>query len=187
MTVSRRASWEPTTRPCLPGQEGDLQVRGPGLFVGYLDRADFTAEAFTTDGWFRTGDRGRIDDDGMVTLLGRTKDIIIRGGENIPVVAIEDLLYRHPAVTDAAVVGVPDPRLGERAEAIVSLRGGQAVTLDEICDFLLQMGLSKRFLPEGLTVLAEMPKTMSGKIRKVDLRQSLADRAERPPAPATKA
>ena len=169
------------------GQEGDLQVRGPGLFVGYLDRADFTAEAFTTDGWFRTGDRGRIDDDGMVTLLGRTKDIIIRGGENIPVVAIEDLLYRHPAVTDAAVVGVPDPRLGERAEAIVSLRGGQAVTLDDICDFLLQMGLSKRFLPEGLTVLAEMPKTMSGKIRKVDLRQSLADRAERPPAPATKA
>ncbi len=160
--------------PLPPGTDGDLQVRGPGLFVGYLDRPDFTAEAFTADGWFRTGDRAVIDEDGFVALNGRTKDIVIRGGENIPVVAIESLLYQHPAVADAALVGVPDERLGERVQAVLVLRHGE-MDLDGMRTFLIDKGLSRRFLPEGITVLDEMPKTMSGKIRKIDLKAMLAD------------
>ncbi|MEU2686867.1 AMP-binding protein [Streptomyces hygroscopicus] len=156
--------------PLPDGVEGDLQVRGPGLFVGYLDRPDFTAEAFTADGWFRTGDRAVIDTDGFVSLSGRTKDIVIRGGENVPVVAIESLLYQHPDVTDAAVIGIPDERLGERAHAVVSLRSKGTMSLDAIREFLLAKGLSRRFLPEGITTLEAIPKTATGKIRKVELK-----------------
>ena len=161
--------------PLEAGVEGDLQVHGPGLFIGYLDRPDFTAEAFTADGWFRTGDRAVIDADGFVSLTGRTKDIVIRGGENVPVVAIENLLYRHPDVVDAAVVGVPDARLGERAHAVVVLRTAQEMSLEEMREFLLAEGLSRRFLPEGVTTLETMPKTSTGKIRKNELRTLLGD------------
>ena len=161
--------------PVSAGAVGDLQIRGPGLFIGYLDRPDFTAESFTADGWFRTGDLAVIDPDGYVSLTGRTKDIVIRGGENVPVVAIENLLYRHPAIAEAAVVGLPDLRLGERAHAVVVVRPGLSMSLESMQKHLLAQGLSKRFLPEGLTMLDAMPKTMSGKIRKVELRAQLAE------------
>lgn len=155
-----------------PGEEGDLQIRGPGLFAGYYGRPDFTAEAFTSDGWFRTGDRALIEVDGYVRLMGRTKDIVIRGGENIPVAEIENLLYTHPAVTEVAVIGIPDERLGERVCAIVAPKPGTTPPdLPAMSAFLLSEGLSKRFLPERLVVLDELPKTMSGKIRKVELRE----------------
>ena len=160
--------------PVSPDVVGDLQIRGPGLFIGYLDRPGFTAESFTPDGWFRTGDLAAIDPDGYVSLMGRTKDIVIRGGENVPVVAIENLLYRHPAVAEVAVIGLPDQRLGERAHAVVVVRRGLFLSLGSMREFLLAEGLSKRFLPEGLTVLDAMPKTMSGKIRKVELRERLS-------------
>jgi cyclohexanecarboxylate-CoA ligase len=159
--------------PAPAGVEGELQMTGPGLFLGYFDRPDFTAEAF--DGiWFMTGDRATIEADGLLTLCGRSKDIVIRGGENIPVIEIENLLYAHPDVADAAVVGLPDERLGERACAILVMRGEQRPELAEICDHLLGEGLSKHFLPERLELMEALPKTASGKIRKNELRDLLS-------------
>lgn len=154
------------------GVEGDLQIRGAGLFAGYYQRPDYTEASFTSDGWFRTGDRADIDEDGFVSLRGRTKDIVIRGGENIPINEIETLLYAHPAVLSAAVVGIPDERLGERACAVIELQpNAQEPNLAAIAEFLLAQGVSKRFLPERLLVVDQMPRTMSGKVRKVELRE----------------
>jgi cyclohexanecarboxylate-CoA ligase len=162
--------------PALPTEEGDLQIRGAGLFAGYYDRPDYTADSFTPDGWFRTGDRAALAQDGFVTLLGRTKDIVIRGGENIPVIDIENLLYTHPAVAEVAVIGIPDERLGERACAvIVPKQGSTPPDLPAVTEFLLDAGLSKRYLPERLTVVDQLPKTMSGKIRKVELREQFSE------------
>ncbi|MGH3318805.1 MAG: AMP-binding protein [Streptosporangiaceae bacterium] len=165
---------DPVTRaPLPPGETGALEISGPGLFLGYLDRPDVTAEEIV-DGWFRTGDLAAVAEDGYVTLQGRTKDIIIRGGLNIPVVAVENLLHRHPDVLDAAVVGTPDPRLGERACAVLVVAEGAAPSLRDVTDFLLAEGLSTHFLPERVELVDALPKTMSGKIRKVELRQRLS-------------
>ena len=110
--------------PAPIGATGELQIRGTGLFHGYLDRPDANAESFV-DGWFRTGDTARIDEDGYVSLQGRIKDIIIRGGENIPVAVVEDALLKHPLLAAAAVVATPDERLGERACAVLVPRGAE--------------------------------------------------------------
>lgn len=158
--------------PVPAGAEGELQMTGPGLFLGYLDRPDFTAEAFDGE-WLKTGDRAVLDADGFLTLRGRSKDIVIRGGENIPVIEIENLLYTHPAVLDAAVVGVPDERLGERACAVLVVTPGTELDLPTVSEHLLSQGLSKHYLPERLEILAELPKTASGKVRKTELRDQL--------------
>lgn len=160
-------------RPLPPDEVGRLQVRSAGVFLGYLGLPDKTAKEIDSDGWFDTGDNARISQDGLVYLEGRTKDIIIRGGENIPVVAVESVLYSHPDVVDVAVIGLPDPRLGERACAVTVLRDGAEVTLDELNQLLLDHGISKHFLPERLVTMSELPKTPSGKIRKVELRAEL--------------
>ncbi len=155
-------------RPAPPGEEGALEIRGPGLFIGYYGRPDATEEEIV-DGWFRTGDVARIDEDGLVSLQGRTKDIVIRGGENIPVAAVETTLFEHPRIVEAAVIGVPDERLGERACAVL-VCDGEPVELEEVVDFLLESGLSKHYLPESVEVVDALPKTMSGKVRKTELR-----------------
>jgi cyclohexanecarboxylate-CoA ligase len=156
-----------------PGEIGELEIRGAGLFVGYYDRPDFT-ESAVVDGWFHTGDQARMDEDGFVSLLGRSKDVIIRGGQNIPVYDVENLLHQHPAVVEVAVIGLPDERLGERACAVLVLEEGEHLTLEDVKEFLLSEGLSKVFLPERVELLDHLPKTMSGKIRKVELRQMFA-------------
>lgn len=151
-----------------PDREGRLQSKGASNFVGYLGRPDL----FGTDaeGWFETGDLARIDADGYVRITGRTKDVIIRGGENVPVVEIEGLMYQHPAIQECAVVAMPDPRLGERACAFVVLRGGASLTFAELTAFLTERKLAKNYFPERLEVVPAMPKTPSGKIQKVVLR-----------------
>ena len=169
-------------REAAPDQEGDLQIRGAGLFLGYFDRPDFTREAFVEGGWFQTGDRAIRHPDGFISLCGRSKDIIIRGGENIPVVEIETLIYQHPAVLEVAVVGYPDERLGERACAVVVCKPGQRLELPELGDFLLAKGMSKHFLPERLELVEALPKTMSGKLLKVELRDCV-DGPPPPPGP----
>ncbi|HUN50313.1 MAG TPA: cyclohexanecarboxylate-CoA ligase [Candidatus Sulfotelmatobacter sp.] len=157
-------------RPVAVGEEGRLQTRGCSNFVGYLKRP----QLYGTDaeGWFETGDLARIDADGYIRITGRAKDIIIRGGENIPVVEVEGLIYRHPAVQEAAIVGMPDPRLGERGCAFIVLRPGQSLSFQELIAFLRDQKLARDYLPERLEIVAEMPKTPSGKIQKFKLREA---------------
>jgi len=123
------------------------------------------------EGWFSTGDIATLDADGYVRITGRGKDILIRGGENVPVIEIEQLLYQHQAIQAAAVVGVPDPRLGERGVAYVILRPGQSFTLDEMQRFLAENRMTKNYWPEYLQVVPEFPRTPSGKIQKFKLRE----------------
>jgi cyclohexanecarboxylate-CoA ligase len=156
-----------------PSEVGELQIRGAGLFVGYYDRPDFT-EGAIVDGWFQTGDQATMDEDGFVSLLGRSKDIIIRGGQNIPVHEVENLLHGHPAVVEVAVIGLPDERFGERACAVLVVEADESLGLEDVKDFLLSKGLSTVFLPERVEVLEALPKTMSGKVRKVELREMFA-------------
>lgn len=149
--------------------EGNLMVRGASLFVGYLKRP----ELYGVDdhGWFPTGDLARIDAQGYIRITGRTKDVVIRGGENIPVIEIENLLYKHPAIAAVALVGCPDERLGERLCAYVTLHdSGASLTLKDIVDFLLEQRLTKNYFPEYLEVLDALPRTPSGKIQKFKLR-----------------
>jgi cyclohexanecarboxylate-CoA ligase len=162
--------------PLLAGREGDLLVRGAAQFVGYFQRPQFTADGHTADGWFKTGDRGTLDAEGYLAITGRSKDLIIRGGENIPVVEVENLLYTHPKIAGVAIVGVPDPRLGERACAVVIPREGETITLGEIVGFLEGHELARQKLPERLEIVSEFPMTPSGKIQKYRLRELVAAR-----------
>ena len=152
-----------------PDLEGRLQARCVTMFVGYLKRP----EAYGVDGdmWCETGDNARMDADGYIRITGRSKDLIIRGGENIPVVEVEGLLYRHPAVVDCAIVGMPDARLGERGCAFVTLRADQQLDFRGMLEFLTDNKLIKQYLPERLEVIAEFPRTPSGKIQKFKLRE----------------
>jgi cyclohexanecarboxylate-CoA ligase len=158
-------------RPVPPDTIGRLEARGAGNFIGYLKRPPH--EALDADGWLDTGDLARMDAEGYIRICGRVKDIIIRGGENIPVVEIENLLFRHPAVREVAIVGVPDSRLGERACAFVTLRERQTLTFQDMVEFLEGQGMAKPYFPERLEVVAEMPRTASGKIQKFRLRETM--------------
>jgi cyclohexanecarboxylate-CoA ligase len=152
-----------------PGQSGRLQTRGTSTFVGYLKRPELYS--VDSEGWFDTGDLARLDAEGYVTITGRWKDVIIRGGENIPVVEIENVLYRHPAVRQVAIVAMPDPRLGERACAFVVPREAASLAFAEMQEFLLKSGVARSYWPERLEVVEAMPMTASGKIQKFVLRE----------------
>jgi cyclohexanecarboxylate-CoA ligase len=164
---------DPTGEEAPPGEPGRLLVRACSNFGGYLKRPHLNAT--DDDGWFDTGDNARIDEHGYIRLTGRSKDVIIRGGENIPVVEIENLLYRHPAVGQVAIVAIPDERLGERACAVVVPKPGATFTFDEMIDFLTSQRVAKNYLPERLVVLDSMPATPSGKIQKFKLRELVSD------------
>ncbi len=152
-----------------PGVEGRLEVKTCSNFAGYFKRPEwYTIDA---QGWFDSGDLARMDEEGYVRLTGRAKDIIIRGGENIPVVEVEGLIYQHPAVVEAAIVAMPDSRLGERACAFVVTREGRRLTLAELTEFLLAQKIAKPYLPERLEIVSSLPKTPSGKIQKFRLRE----------------
>lgn len=153
---------------------GELLVSGPEMFLGYLDAA-LNGDAFTADGFFRTGDLATISADGAVTIRGRLKDIIIRNGENISAREVEDLLYEHPIVADAAVVAMPDEQTGEKACAFVVPTPGAALTLDEICTHLETRRVARQKFPERLEIVDELPRTASGKVQKFLLRDRLRD------------
>ena len=160
--------------PVPAGQEGEILARGPECFLGYRNPA-LDAESFTADGWFRTGDLGTLDAAGYLRITGRRKDIIIRKGENISARELEDLLAAHPAVAEAAIVGLPDAIAGEIACAVVRLRpGAPTPTLAGVAEHLTAQGLSRRKLPERLEVVDDFPRTASGKIVKRVLRERLA-------------
>lgn len=161
------------------GETGALQVRGASLFAGYLKRPQLYR--LDAGGWFDTGDLARMDAEGYIRICGRSKDVVIRGGENIPVVEVEAALYRMPEVADAAIVAMPDARLQERACAFVCLRPGTTLDLAEIGRRLEAEGFSRHFWPERIELLAEMPRTPTGKIQKFVLRE-LARAAAAAPA-----
>lgn len=167
--------------PLAPNQEGRLQTRGATNFLGYLKRPEWYA--MDAAGWFETGDLARIDADGYVRITGRLKDVIIRGGENIPVVEVEGLIYRHPAVLEAAIVAMPDARLGERACVFLRLREGETMTLATLTAFLRAEGLARNYWPERLEITEALPKTPSGKIQKNVLRALARELAGAAPAP----
>ena len=158
-------------QPLPAGQTGRLMVRGSQMFLGYYKRPDI--ETFDGEGWFDSGDLAYADDEGYIRINGRTKDVLIRGGENVPVVEIEALLYKHPAVVAAAVVGYPDPRLGERGCAFVVLRPGMDLTLAHLQAWMTECKVAKQYWPERVEVLDDLPRTPSGKVQKFKLREIL--------------
>lgn len=155
------------------GEAGRLMIRACSSFGGYLKRPHLNDT--DADDWFDTGDIAYQDDQGYIRICGRKKDVIIRGGENIPVAEIESLLYKHPDIAVVALVAYPDERLGERACAIVKLKeSAQDLTLSEIVEFLKTHNLAMQYIPEKLEVWEEIPMTPSGKIQKFKLREMLA-------------
>jgi cyclohexanecarboxylate-CoA ligase len=159
----------PDGSPVAPGETGRLQVRGASQCLGYLGRRDLYESALAPGGWFDTGDLARDDGHGGIRIAGRVKDLVVRGGEKIPVVEVEAALLRHPGVRDVAVVGYPDERLGERACAVVVCDGAPP-TLDDLTAHLAELGMAKQYWPERLEILPDLPKTPSGKIQKYLLR-----------------
>jgi acyl-coenzyme A synthetase/AMP-(fatty) acid ligase len=156
------------------GADGEIQVRGAAVCLGYTDPS-LDADAFTQDGWFRTGDRGRLRPDGHVEVTGRTKDLIIRKGEKIAPLELETLLIQHPAVAEVAVIGLPDAERGERACAVLTLRSGaDAPSLAEVTAFLRAAGLMPQKLPEQVEIVSELPRTGLGKVAKLALRDKFS-------------
>ena len=137
--------------------------------MGYTDPV-LNAAAFLPGGWFRTGDVGRANADGYLTVTDRLKDIIIRGGENISAKEVEDLLVTHPAVADVAVIPVPDPALGERVCAVVVARPGCTFDIEQAKEHFVAAGAARQKTPELVVMVAELPRTPSGKVRKDVLR-----------------
>ena len=162
-------------RPLPAGESGRLLVRGAQMFKGYYKRPELPT--FDSEGWFDSGDLAYMDKDGYIRISGRVKDILIRGGENVPVVEIENLLYKHPAVSAVAVVGFPDSRLGERGCAFIVPRDGSKIDLAAVQAYLGEARMAKQFWPERVEVVAELPRTASGKIQKFKLRELAADLA----------
>ena len=153
------------------GERGEVVIRGANVMRGYLGQPEATATVLR-DGWLHTGDVGYLDEDGYLVLVDRIKDMIIRGGENIYPKEIEETLYRHPAVLEAAVVGRPDPVLGEIPVAFVSLRPGRAATPAELTEHCRE-SLAAYKVPKEIRTLTQLPKNSVGKLVKGLLRESL--------------
>jgi acyl-CoA synthetase (AMP-forming)/AMP-acid ligase II len=151
------------------GEHGELWFRTPQLMKGYLNKPEATAEVVTEDGWFRTGDMGRVDADGFVYVQDRLKDMIISGGENVYSPEIERVLAEHPAVMEVAVIGVPDERWGEAVKAVVSLHPGKEATEGELIDYCRDH-LARFKCPSSVDFLEALPRNPTGKILKRDLR-----------------
>lgn len=175
---------EPADRTVLAvGEAGELEVRGYQVMSGYSGRPEATAEAISPDGWFATGDLARMDGTGRLRVVGRQKDVVIRGGENLYPAEIEDVIRGHPAVADAAVVAVPDAFFGEEACAVLCARDGMVVDPDELRAWLRHR-VSHQKVPRYLTVVDRLPQTSSGKVQKFLLREqvrSLFGNAEETP------
>ena len=162
-----------------PGVDGELMARGPMVTLGYFKQHELTAQHFLPDGYFRTGDQARMDEDGYIKITGRIKDLVIRGGVNISPVEIEDVLFGHPKVANVAVVGMPDHRLGERICAFIVLRESSSIKLSEVQRWMFEAGVSKQKWPERIEIVRELPMTPSGKIQKFRLRESIAESLRR--------
>ena len=164
---------DPDGRDVPAGRDGEIVSRGPELFTGYSDPA-LNAAAFLPGRWYRTGDVGRLDTDGYLTITDRLKDIIIRGGENISSKEVEDVLITHPAIADVAVIASPDPAMGERVCAVVVPCSGLSFRVEEARAHFAAEGVARQKAPEVIMVVDELPRTPAGKVRKEILRARLA-------------
>jgi acyl-CoA synthetase len=161
------------------GPDGEIFSRGPDLCLGYTD-PKLTAEAFDDDGWYRTGDIGVLDEDGYLTITDRKADVIIRGGENISALELEEVLLQMPSVAEAVVVSAPDTRLGERAAAVLRVKPGRSMpTLDEVRAHFKRAGVATQKWPEELHEVDDFPRTASGKVQKFRVRQDVTGSAGR--------
>ncbi|MBP6435258.1 MAG: AMP-binding protein, partial [Sphingorhabdus sp.] len=167
-TLVRLADKEDPSKPAPPGEPGELLAKGPQIMAGYWNKPEATAEVFV-DGWLRTGDVATIDEDGFIFIVDRLKDMIAVGGFKVFPSQVEDILYKHPAVKEALVIGVPDSYSGERPKAYVTLNDGQAISGEELANWLNpQLGKHERVL--AVVVRDALPKTMIGKLDRKALR-----------------
>jgi acyl-CoA synthetase (AMP-forming)/AMP-acid ligase II len=157
-------------RDVATGEEGEIAVMSTYMFLGYSDGA-VNRTAFTPDGWFLSGDVGRLDGEGFLTVTDRKKDIIIRGGENISSKEVEDVLATHPAVFDSAVTAMPDEVLGERVCAFIIPRDGRSLTLQDVREHFQAAGIAKPKTPEKIILVEDFPRTAAGKVKKFELRE----------------
>ena len=156
-------------------EDGEIVSRGPDLCLGYTDDA-LTRKAFDADGWYRTGDMGVIDADGYLSIVDRKSDIIIRGGENISALELEEVLLGAPGVAEAVVVAAPDERMGEHAAAVLRMLPGRpAPSLDEVRSLFAEAGLARQKWPESVHVVDDLPRTATGKVQKFRVRALVAD------------
>jgi malonyl-CoA/methylmalonyl-CoA synthetase len=161
------------TGQILPaGEIGDVQLRGPNIFKGYWRQPDKTAESFSPDGWFKTGDLGYLESDGYLTLCGRSKDLIISGGLNIYPPEVERILIEHPAVADCAVIGCPDSEWGEKVIAVVVPGDEAAVTGEELIRFCREK-LAPYKCPKSIVFRDNLPRNAMGKVQKAVLRKEI--------------
>jgi non-ribosomal peptide synthetase component E (peptide arylation enzyme) len=162
--------------PALAGIEGELSAKGPGIFTGYLKNPEANTKEFTPDGYFRTGDLATIDENGNIRITGRIKDIIIRGGENIAARDVEDLISSHSKVEYVAVVGMPDPDLGEHVCAYVKPAQGATLSHEDILHHLKTLGAAKLLIPERTIFVSEIPLTAAGKADKKILKKDIEEK-----------
>jgi 2,3-dihydroxybenzoate-AMP ligase len=161
------------------GKEGELVARGPCIFRGYYKAEAENFEAFTPDGFYRTGDIAKFNREGRLIITGRKKDIIIRGGENISAKEVEELISGHPKVEQVAAVGMPDPVLGERVCAFIKPRKGMAISFEEIISYLKEKKTTVLYLPERIEIIEEIPLTNVGKVDKKRLREEIKGRLKK--------
>jgi len=161
-----------TGEPVALGEQGELMTRGFLVMKGYYNMPDKTAETIDHEGWLRTGDLATMNAQGYVNIVGRVKDMIIRGGENIYPAEIEEFLMRHPKIAEAQVVGVPDSFMGEAVAAVLRLRPNETITEDEICSYCCE-GISRHKIPQHIRFASAFPLTASGKVKKFELKAQL--------------
>ena len=163
-----------------PGHEGELLAKGPGIFSGYFKSEEDNRKTFTSDGFFKTGDLAKIDGSGTMTITGRIKETILRGGETISAVAIERMISSHPGVAEAAVIGMPDKIFGERICAYVTLKEGASLSFQELVAYLKSIGASVLQMPERLEIIDAVPLTKIGKADKKALKEDIAKKLASP-------
>ena len=162
-----------TSRAVLPpGEIGEIEVRGPHVFAGYINRPDATAEAFSPDGWFRTGDLGSVSDDGYYTITGRARELIISGGYNIYPREVEDVLATHPAIAEVAVLGEPDADMGEQVVAVIVPKAGEEPLAEDLIAYCRER-LASYKKPRRVIVVETLPRNALGKVQKHMLRAQL--------------
>lgn len=162
-------------QPVAVGESGNILVRGPNRFMGYYRADELNHQSINDDGYFRTGDIGFLNEKGYMTFVSRSKDIIRRGGITITPADVEAVIRPHPRVSDVAVVGLPDPRLGERACACIITHDGDEVSLEELTTYLDERGVARYLWPESVHMCKEFPRTPSLKVQKNQLRAEILD------------